>query len=128
MSSGTITASEYIQHHLTHWSAASHAHAKTSFMYFNIDSLLVAWILGFGFLFLFRFAVVRANAGVPGKFQNAIEMIIEFVQGFVKEAGTGKSTFINTLTGQEVKDIGYDQHTQNIGFYKVAKEVMVISK
>jgi F-type H+-transporting ATPase subunit a len=50
-------------------------------------------------LFLFSFIVVsrRATSGVPGKFQCAIEMVVEFVDGLVKETFHGKSRLIAPL-------------------------------
>ena len=44
-----LDATGYIQHHLQHWEL------KTSIGTFYLDTLIVSWILGITFLFLFRY-------------------------------------------------------------------------
>ncbi len=86
------TTGEYIQHHLTNltygylpekgWTFAHSADEATAmgFWSINVDSMF--WSIGLGVLFLWLFASVakRATSGVPDGLQNAIEMIIEFIQ------------------------------------------------
>ena len=52
-------------------------------MGFNVDSTSTRWAgrssLGLVFCFIFRKAAKSATAGVPGGLQNAIEMIVEFI-------------------------------------------------
>ncbi len=50
-------------------------------------------VLGLLFPVLFR-SVARATSGVPGKFQTAIELVIGFVNGSVKDMYHGKSKLI----------------------------------
>lgn len=112
---GYATASEYIQHHLTnltygklpagaadcdghileeaHWGFA-HCASEAGAMGFNaihVDSML--WSIGLGALFLIIFySVARGvTAGVPGKMQNFIETIVEFVDGNVRDVFHGRS-------------------------------------
>lgn len=99
--SGSLTPSQYIAHHLEHLSY----NFKTgqwvndgSFWVLNVDSMLIAWVLGFAFLFLFRFVAIRMTAGVPGKCQNFVESIVEFVQGLVKESFHGDSALVAPLS------------------------------
>lgn len=96
-----ITAAQYIEHHLTHFAY----NVKTgqwqddgSFWVLNLDSLIVAWIVGFAFLFLFRFVAKRATTGVPNKIQNFVESMIDFTSGLVKESFHGESALIAPLS------------------------------
>jgi F-type H+-transporting ATPase subunit a len=86
------STAEYIQHHLTNltygqlpdgsWGIAQNADeaAAMGFWSLNLDSM--AWSIGLGLLFsfLFRKAAVSATAGVPGGLQNAVEMLVEFIE------------------------------------------------
>lgn len=47
--------------------------------------------------FLFRSVAKKATSGVPGKFQTAIELVIGFVNGSVKDMYHGKSKLIAPL-------------------------------
>ncbi|MEM7080197.1 MAG: F0F1 ATP synthase subunit A [Pseudomonadota bacterium] len=85
------TTQEYIQHHLTNltfgqrpdgsWGFAHSAAeaAEMGFLSINVDSML--WAIGLGalFCFLFRKAASTATAGVPGGWQNFVEMIVDFI-------------------------------------------------
>lgn len=86
-----MDASSYIQHHLQHWQW------KTNFGTFNLDTLLVSWVLGLAFLCLFRWVVKRASVGVPGALQNFVEFLYDFVQTQVKETFHGRSALIAPL-------------------------------
>ena len=105
----TLTSSEYIQHHLTNmtygkmpdgtWKLAeTAAEAKDmGFTAIHLDSM--GWSIGLGLIFCLVFWIVAkaANAGIPGKFQSAIEMIIEFVDSSVRDTFHGKSRLIAPL-------------------------------
>ena len=75
------TASEYIVHHLTHWQVDMTGHAKpqvdiVDFSIFNLDSLFFSVLLGVvGCLLLWK-AARHATAGVPGRFQAAVEILM----------------------------------------------------
>ena len=77
------TASEYIVHHLTHWQNKPQTEI-VDFSVFNIDSLFFSILLGvLGCFFLWK-AARKATAGVPGRFQAAVEMLMEMVDGQAK--------------------------------------------
>lgn len=96
----TLTATEYIQHHLTSLTF----NLKTmrlgddgGFMTLNLDTLIISAVLGVFFLVLFRLGVRKATSGVPGKLQNFIEVLVEFVDKQVKDSFHGRSQFIAPL-------------------------------
>ena len=84
--SGGLT--EYIQHHLTH----NRIGGVTDGV--HLDSWLTALGLGLLFCFWFWSMARKATPGVPGKGQAFVEMIIEFVDGQVKDVFHGSRVFI----------------------------------
>jgi F-type H+-transporting ATPase subunit a len=93
------TASEYIVHHLQHLQMDfSLQGAKQSsivdFSVFNLDSVFYALILGSLGCFVMWRAARSATAGVPGRFQAALEMLVEMVEsqakGVIKNANSRK--------------------------------------
>ena len=77
------TASEYIVHHLTHWQNKPQTEI-VDFSVFNIDSLFFSIVLGLLGCFLLWKGARRATSGVPGRFQAAIEVLLEMVDGQAK--------------------------------------------
>jgi F-type H+-transporting ATPase subunit a len=77
------TAGEYIVHHLQHLQNAKQT-SVVDFSVFNIDSIFYSVLLGvLGCLLLWR-AASRATAGVPGRFQAAVEILVEMVENQAK--------------------------------------------
>jgi len=68
-----------------------------AFWAFHLDS--VAFTGGLALLFVLIFVMVarRATSGVPGKLQAAVEILVEAVDGTVKETYHGKSKLIAPL-------------------------------
>lgn len=93
------TSGEYIQHHLEYLqlNLRTFTLGNGGFWTLNLDTLALTIIFGVLFFGLFRFVVTRLNSAVPGKLQNAIEMVVEFVQQLVKEVFHGKSALIAPL-------------------------------
>jgi len=101
MSAAAQTPTEYIKHHLTNltygkteaegWHFAHDAAdaAQMGFWSFNVDTMVISILLGVLFLWLFRKVTRGSQAGVPGKLQCAIEAIVEFVHGSVKDTFHG---------------------------------------
>lgn len=77
------TAGEYILHHLTFWQ--NHPpKAVADFSVVNYDSLFFGILLGaISCFFLWR-AARKATPGVPGRFQAAVEMLVEMVESQAK--------------------------------------------
>ena len=77
------TAGEYIIHHLTHLQNKKQTDI-VDFSVFNLDSIFFAVLVGvIGSFFLWR-AAKSATAGVPGRFQAAVEMLVEMVDNQAK--------------------------------------------
>ena len=77
------TAGEYIVHHLQHLQNQKQS-AVVDFSVFNLDSIFYATLLGLvGCFFLWR-AASRATSGVPGRFQAAVELLVEMVDSQAK--------------------------------------------
>ncbi|SJN56510.1 F0F1 ATP synthase subunit A [Vibrio ruber] len=87
----TLTSQEYISHHLTFLSSGD------GFWSLNIDSMVISVLLGAGMLWLFFRVAKNATSEVPGKLQCFIEMIVEFVDGTVRDVFSGKSALIAPL-------------------------------
>ncbi|MGO4781887.1 F0F1 ATP synthase subunit A, partial [Lysobacter sp. 2RAB21] len=56
---------------------------------FNFDSWIVALVLGLVFILWFGLAARKATAGVPSKGQAFVEIILEFIDGQVKDTFHG---------------------------------------
>ena len=90
MASESMTAAEYIKHHLQNLTSLSDVTEGqglkniADFSFINIDSLFFTIVLGaLGSYLLYR-AAKRATSGVPGRFQAAVEILFEFVNDMCK--------------------------------------------
>ena len=87
---GTHDTSSYILHHLTNLKLDLHTMRidpeATGFWVLHLDSFLFSVILALIFVVMFRLAARKATSGVPGKWQNFIELCIGFVDSQVKDA------------------------------------------
>jgi len=90
------TASEYIQHHLTHLTT-SHQGKIIDFSIINMDTLFWSITLGVVSCFFMWMAARRATSGVPGRFQAMVEMVVEMVEDQSKAIVHGNRTFIAPL-------------------------------
>ncbi|RYE38060.1 MAG: F0F1 ATP synthase subunit A [Hyphomicrobiales bacterium] len=77
------TASEYIVHHLQHLQNIKQK-SIVDFSVVNIDSVVVGLVLGALALFVFWLCARKATSGVPGRFQAAVEMLVEMVDNQAK--------------------------------------------
>jgi F-type H+-transporting ATPase subunit a len=72
------TAGEYIGHHLTHLQNQKMS-GVVDFSVFNVDSLIWSILLGVVGCFLLWRAAKAATSGAPGRFQAAVEILVEMV-------------------------------------------------
>ena len=77
------TPGEYIRHHLVHLTNKKQE-SIVDFSVINIDSVVVSSILGLLTVFVLWMAARKATAGVPGRFQAAVEILVEMVENQAK--------------------------------------------
>ncbi|SDM74742.1 F-type H+-transporting ATPase subunit a [Oryzisolibacter propanilivorax] len=77
------TASEYIVHHLQHLQNVKQGFI-VDFSVVNIDSIVVGIVIGVLMLLVLRSAASKATSGVPGRFQAAVEILVEMVDNQAK--------------------------------------------
>ena len=87
------TAGEYIVHHLHHLQNGTPS-GVVDFSIINMDSVFFTVVIGFLGCGLLWLAARKATSGVPGRFQAAVEMLIEMVdtqaKGIVHNANSRK--------------------------------------
>ena len=85
---------EYIHHHLHNlqWQVGA-----GPFWVINIDTVAVTLLLMAIFLGVFILAARRASAGVPGRFQAFVEMVVVGIDEMVRETFHGSSKLIAPL-------------------------------
>ncbi|MCU0926153.1 MAG: F0F1 ATP synthase subunit A [Hydrogenophaga sp.] len=77
------TPGEYIRHHLVHMTNEKQK-SIVDFSIINIDSVIVSSLLGALICYVLYRAARQAHAGVPGRFQAAVEMLVEMVDSQAK--------------------------------------------
>ncbi|MBQ1657077.1 MAG: F0F1 ATP synthase subunit A [Rhodocyclaceae bacterium] len=76
----TQTATEYVVHHLTHFNTSGERQqVGVDWSINNHDSMFWSIVLLAQTVFLLWRAASRATSGVPGRFQCAVEMLVEMV-------------------------------------------------
>jgi F-type H+-transporting ATPase subunit a len=87
---GTHDTGSYILHHLTFLQydlqKKEIVEGSSGFWVINLDSVFFSLLLAIVFFFMFRTAARKATSGVPGKWQNFIEMCVGFIDSQVKDA------------------------------------------
>jgi F-type H+-transporting ATPase subunit a len=99
MTAASVSPGQYIQHHLEHLTL----NMKTftidehgGFWTLNLDTLLVSVIIGTLLMITFRTAATRMTM-VPGRLQNFVEMLVDYVDHTVKEIIHHKTTFVPSI-------------------------------
>jgi F-type H+-transporting ATPase subunit a len=87
--SGGMT--EYIVHHLHHLESGE------GFFQVHVDSVVIKIAIALLFATTFILTARRSTAGVPGKWQCFVELVVETIHGLVKETFHGRSTLIAPL-------------------------------
>jgi F-type H+-transporting ATPase subunit a len=90
------TASEYIVHHLGHFST-HHQDKIVDFSIINMDTVFWSVTAGVIGCFLMWLAARKATSGVPGRFQAFVEMVVEMVDDQSKAIVHGDRRFIAPL-------------------------------
>ena len=74
-----LSTADYISHHL------SFLKTGEGFSGIHIDSLFFSIFSGIVFIYFFHKAAKKATSGVPGKWQCFVEMLVDWVNGVVKD-------------------------------------------
>src|SRR6187399_977402 len=85
------TSNDYISHHLLNLQ-----HGE-GFWTYNVDSIFFSVTLGLLFVVSFYLAARKATSGVPGRFQLFCEVMIDFIDGQVRDTYHGTSKLIAPL-------------------------------
>jgi F-type H+-transporting ATPase subunit a len=91
-----VGPTEYIVHHETFLSNKA-PHGIVDFSVINYDTVFFSVALALVFGGLFIWTARRASAGVPGKVQNFVEIIVQFVDTQVRDSFHGTSRLIAPL-------------------------------
>jgi F-type H+-transporting ATPase subunit a len=101
---GPLTTGDYIQHHLTNLQVCKSESGEWvwntcagNFWTINVDTMGWSLFLGLVFVWLFGRAAKKSSSGKPSKFQALVEIVVEFVDGSVKDTFHGKSRLIAPL-------------------------------
>jgi len=92
MATEELSATEYIQHHLTF--LAHPVKAEGGFWTVNVDTMLTTVVVGalaFGFLY---WVTRKVTSGVPSRTQAAIELLFDFIDDQVKGVYNGPSPVV----------------------------------
>lgn len=104
-----VSSTYYIQHHLQNltfgnhpvngWSLASTADEAREMGFWAIHLDTMGWSIAMGLLFIwvFRKAGKMATTGVPGGLQNAVEIVVEFIENLTRATFHGKKPIIAPL-------------------------------
>ncbi|MBK8119680.1 MAG: F0F1 ATP synthase subunit A [Sulfuritalea sp.] len=91
-------ASEYIIHHLTHLNSLGHKQAAlVDWSVFHLDTLFWSISLGMLAVLILARAAAKATSGVPGRFQAAVEILVEMVESQSKSIVHGDRSFVAPL-------------------------------
>jgi F-type H+-transporting ATPase subunit a len=85
------TSNEYIVHHL------SNLQHGTGFWTFNLDSIFFSVLLAVVFVGFFLVVARKAKAGVPGRAQLFVEVLVDFVDSQVRDSFHGNSKLVAPL-------------------------------
>jgi len=101
---GPANSAEYITHHLQNLQVCKTEsgdwvwnECAGNFWTLNVDSMFWSVLLGTVFFLLFRKIAKRSTVAKPSKMQAALEIVVEIVDGSVKDTFHGKSRLIAPL-------------------------------
>jgi F-type H+-transporting ATPase subunit a len=91
---GGQTPTTYIQHHLKNLSVQI---SEGSFWTLHLDTFITAVLMGLIAVFAMWLATRKATAGVPGKWQAFVEIVLEFIDKQAKDAYHGSSRLVTPI-------------------------------
>lgn len=90
-----LTPTSYIQHHLQNLTAQ--VGEGGGFFTVHLDTLITSVVMGLFIVLLFWLGTRRATAGVPGKWQAFVEILLEFVDGQARDTYHGASKLVTPI-------------------------------
>jgi F-type H+-transporting ATPase subunit a len=93
------TPGQYIQHHLEHLTLNLRTLTigeSGGFWTLNLDTLIISVILGLFIIGCLRYVATRLTE-IPGKLQNTVEIVLDFVNNSVQEIFHHQTTFLPSL-------------------------------
>ena len=93
-SEAELTPTSYIQHHLKNLTIQF---GEGGFWQLNVDTLVMAALMGFTMVFAFWLATRKATSGVPGKWQAFVEIMLEFVDKQARDTYHGTSKLVTPI-------------------------------
>jgi len=97
-SAESLQPTEYILEHLTNLNSIGHAQSEiVDFSVLNYDTVFWSLTMGLLAVGLLVLAARRSTAGVPGRFQALVEMVVELVETQSKNIVQGDRTYIAPL-------------------------------
>jgi len=101
---GGSDSASYIGHHLQNLQVCKAEtgewvwnHCAGNFWAMNVDSMFWSVLLGLIFVFFFRRAAKQSSSSQPSRWQAFVEIVVELVDGSVKDTFHGKSRLIAPL-------------------------------
>ena len=91
---GELTTTTYIQHHLQNLTAQV---GEGSFFTLHLDTLITSLLMGGLMVLLFWLGTRKATAGVPGKWQELVEIMLEFVDRQARDTYHGASKLVTPI-------------------------------
>jgi F-type H+-transporting ATPase subunit a len=91
---GGQTPTSYIQHHLQN---LTYQVSEGSLWTLHVDTIITAVMMGLIAVFAMWMATRRATAGVPGKWQAFVEIVLEFIDKQAKDAYHGSSRLVTPI-------------------------------
>ncbi|WP_101926312.1 MULTISPECIES: F0F1 ATP synthase subunit A [Luteimonas] len=89
-----LTPTSYIQHHLQNLTASV---GDGGFWTLHVDTLITALLMGGLMVVMFWMATRNATAGVPGKWQAFVEILLEFVDKQARDTYHGSSKLVTPI-------------------------------
>ncbi len=91
---GAQTPTTYIQHHLKNLTVQIQ---EGGFWTLHLDTFITAVLMGLFGVFVMWLATRKATAGVPGKWQAFVEIVLEFIDKQAKDAYHGSSRLVTPI-------------------------------
>lgn len=95
MAAAELTPTSYIQHHLQN--LTGQVGEGGGFWTVHTDTLITSVLMGLLMVFMFWMATRKATAGVPGKWQAFVEILLEFVDRQAKDTYRGPSKLVTPI-------------------------------